>query len=122
MKELDRTKPFATIHGDVHGRIYEQDGEHFNADGKPWTPDQSPVGAENEEAAMRARIEKDVRSKVEKESKEGHAKLEKELRAKIEAETREKLEAEIRAKVEKEHAEKHGAGEHHGGKTTKTKK
>lgn len=105
MDKLDRTRPFANIHGDVHGRIYEQDGKHFNAEGELWTPDQSPVGVENEEAATRARIEADVKKKHDADAKKHEAKMREEIEAKLRTE----LEAEIRAELEAKHGHA-GAG------------
>lgn len=96
MKTLDTSKPYGTIHGDVHGRCFEQDGVHFNSDGAAWTPDQSPVGVDNAEAALRARIEKDVRAKVEAEMR---AKVEGEVRAKVEAEAKAKADADAAARA-----------------------
>ena len=31
---LDRQRPYAEVHGDTHGRAYEQDGHYFRADGR----------------------------------------------------------------------------------------
>ncbi|MGZ8317504.1 MAG: hypothetical protein ACXWVD_00245 [Telluria sp.] len=36
MAGLDRSKPFATVFGDEHGRIYEQDGHYYRGDGSLW--------------------------------------------------------------------------------------
>lgn len=32
--ELDKSKPFGTIHGDISGRRFEQGGRYFDGDGK----------------------------------------------------------------------------------------
>jgi DNA-directed RNA polymerase alpha subunit len=106
MKTLDRTKDFGTIMGDVHGRLYEQGGTFFKPDGTEWTPADSPVEANNAEAAMRARLEADVAKKSEAAAAKLRAEVEAETRAKIEAEFRENAEAELRAKIEAEIREK----------------
>jgi DNA-directed RNA polymerase alpha subunit len=69
MKELDRSKPYADIRGDVHGRVFEQNGVCFNADGEEWTPADSTIDVDDAEAALRARIEADVRRKIGAEQK-----------------------------------------------------
>lgn len=38
MASLDRSRPFGTVIGDDQGRLYEQDGHFFSADGKLWKP------------------------------------------------------------------------------------
>lgn len=50
MKTLDKQKPYATIHGDTEGRVYEQDGATFDAEGKEWQPPASPATPEPDEA------------------------------------------------------------------------
>jgi DNA-directed RNA polymerase alpha subunit len=90
---FDPKKPHGLISGDVHGRVFEQDGVHFNADGQEWTPADSPVGVDNAEAAMRARIEADVKKKAERD----RADLEAKIRAEVEAEVRAKVTAELAA-------------------------
>ncbi|MCU0689770.1 MAG: hypothetical protein MUF54_00075 [Polyangiaceae bacterium] len=36
-KALDKTKPFATVHGDLEGRTFLQDDSYFRGDGTLWT-------------------------------------------------------------------------------------
>lgn len=86
MRTLDRNKPYGEVKGDVHGRCFEQGGAFFDAEGNEWGPEDSPVGVENAEAALRARIEKETRAKVERE-----------MRTRIEAEVRAELEGKGRA-------------------------
>jgi hypothetical protein len=33
---LDRSRDHASVYGDDQGRMWEQDGKHFNGDGSPW--------------------------------------------------------------------------------------
>ncbi|HYE38988.1 MAG TPA: DNA-directed RNA polymerase subunit alpha C-terminal domain-containing protein, partial [Ramlibacter sp.] len=100
-----------------HGRCFEQDGKFFNADGEEWDPSQSPVEADNAEAALRARIEADAQKKIAAAAQaakdaeaETRARIEAEMRAAVEAEMREKIEAEVRAKLEAEAQARAAAG------------
>lgn len=35
-RKLDRSRDFGSIQGDSQGRVYEQDGVFFSADGTEW--------------------------------------------------------------------------------------
>lgn len=43
MKTLDRQKSYGTIHGDTEGRVYEQDGAIFDAEGNEWQSLAPPI-------------------------------------------------------------------------------
>ncbi len=41
---LDRKKPYGTVHGDPLGRLFEQDGVFYDANGEEWkAPEPTPV-------------------------------------------------------------------------------
>lgn len=47
-RSLDRSQPHGQIFGDEDGRMWEQGGRYFNADGSPWrergkAPSSSPA-------------------------------------------------------------------------------
>lgn len=56
-QKLDKSKPFGTITGDTEGRVFEQDGRFFYADGKPWRDPKKKETAE--EKAAREAAEKE---------------------------------------------------------------
>jgi hypothetical protein len=54
-RKLDKQKPYGTIHGDLEGRHYEQDGVMFTAAGKEWgVPDETEVERIARETADKA--------------------------------------------------------------------
>lgn len=42
MKTLDKSRDYAQVFGSSDGRIYEQDGVSFTADGKEWVDPAAP--------------------------------------------------------------------------------
>lgn len=42
MKTLDKSRDYAQVFGSADGRIYEQDGVGFTADGKEWVDPAAP--------------------------------------------------------------------------------
>lgn len=56
-KTLDKTRPFATVHGDTTGRAFEQDTAFFHQDGSLWT-DPAEVAAKEAEEAVKAAAKK----------------------------------------------------------------
>jgi hypothetical protein len=73
MRKLDRKKDYATIHGDLEGKHYEQGGVTFDAAGNEWgVSEQDAAAAEAaaeaeanaKEAADRAALEARVKAEV----------------------------------------------------------
>lgn len=57
--KLDKQQPYGHITGDSEGRVYEQDGRFFTADGKLWRDPKKKETAE-EKAAREAQEKADA--------------------------------------------------------------
>jgi hypothetical protein len=51
MAELDRNKPYAQVVNDSEGRHFEQGGNYFTADGKPWLDGTAPAPSKPKKGA-----------------------------------------------------------------------
>lgn len=66
--KLDKSKPYGTISGDTEGRVFEQDGRFFLADGKPWRDPKKKETAEEKAAREAAEKEEADRLAAEEEA------------------------------------------------------
>jgi len=58
-KTLDTKRPYATVHGDLEGRSFEQDTAYFRGDGSLWT------GPNEAEAKAVAEADKQAKAEAE---------------------------------------------------------